>query len=63
LRKNEFIDAYTLSQMYSKAQLYDSMLVLMNQVMILEFTQISRMISLIFKIIAMTAYYLGFIVI
>lgn len=48
LRRNEFLDSYKLQDWYSQAQVYDSFLVLMNQIMILEFTQVSHMVALVF---------------
>lgn len=63
LRKNEFVDSYQLQSLYRQAQLYDSFLVLMNMFMLIEFTQISRRVSLLIKLIGITAPYLIYLVI
>ena len=63
LRRNEFLDSYQLYQQYRTAQIYDSLLVLMNMFMLIEFTQISRRVSLLIKLIGITAPYLIYLVI
>ena len=51
-----------MSGYYQTAQLYDSILVLMNMIMLIQFTVISRRVSLVFKIIGITAPYLVYLV-
>jgi len=62
LRDNEYVDSYTMMTYYWYAQLFDSILVLMNIVNIIQFTTISRRVSLLFKLIGITAPYLLFLV-
>ena len=62
LQKNEFVNSYELQNYYWQAQIYDSFLVLMNMVMLIQFTVISRRVSLLFKIIGITANYLLYLV-
>mmetsp|Transcript_5847 Transcript_5847/g.9389 ORF Transcript_5847/g.9389 Transcript_5847/m.9389 type:complete len:238 (-) Transcript_5847:39-752(-) len=62
LRDNVFIDSYTMMNYYWYAQLFDSLLVLMNIVNIIQFTTISRRVSLLFKLIGITAPYLFYLV-
>jgi hypothetical protein len=63
LRDNKFIDSNKLMSRYQYAQLFDSILVLMNITMIIQFTTISRRVSVVFKLIGITAMYLLYIVI
>ena len=63
LRADAFVDSSALYGYYWMAQLFDSMLVLMNIFNIVQFTVVSRRVSLVFKIIAITAPYLGYLII
>lgn len=45
------------------AQMYDSFLVILNMYMLIQFTKVSRQVSLIFKIISLTAPYLLYLII
>ena len=58
LQKNEFVNSFELQNYYWQAQIYDSFLVLMNMIMLIQFTVVSRRVSLLFKIIGITANYL-----
>ena len=62
LRNNEFIDSGYLSGLYQDAQLYDSFLVLMNMIMLIQFTVISRRVSMVFKVIGITGQYLVYLI-
>jgi len=42
LKKNEFIDSYRLGNMHHNAQICDSFLVILNVIMLIEFTKVSR---------------------
>lgn len=56
------MDSHSLYRLYWYAQLFDSILVLMNMFMIIQFTTISRRVSLLFKIIGITAPYLFYLI-
>ena len=58
LKKNEFIDSYRLGNMYDSAQKCDSFLVILNIVMLIEFTKVSRKVSLLTKLLKITCPYL-----
>ena len=62
LRENKFVDSWTMQRRYWWAQLMDSILVLMNMFMIMKFTKLSRKISHLTRIIAMTAEYLFYLI-
>jgi hypothetical protein len=62
LRENTYLDSGTVSGYYQMAQLYDSILVIMNMLMLIQFTVISRRVSMVFRIIGITAHYLVFLV-
>lgn len=62
LREDVYVNSYQLYKQYWFAQLYDSLLVLINMFNIIQFTTISRRVSLVFKLIALTAPYLGYLV-
>ena len=62
LRNNEYIDSSALSNNYQVAQLYDSILVLMNMLMLIQFTVLSRRVSMVFKVIGVTGQYLMYLV-
>ena len=62
LREDVYVNSYQLYRQYWFAQLYDSLLVLINMFNIIQFTTISRRVSLVFKLIALTAPYLGYLV-
>jgi hypothetical protein len=48
--------------MYAAAQLFDTFLVLMNMMMILQFTAVSRRVSVLLGLIAKTGVYLMFLI-
>jgi hypothetical protein len=62
LRQNKFVNSQEMSGYYQVAQLYDSILVIMNMLMLVQFTVISRRVSLVFKIIGITVSYLVYLV-
>lgn len=62
LHNNKHVDSHTISSYYQLAQYLDSFLVIMNILMMMQFTMISRRVSMIFKIIDLTAAYLFYIV-
>lgn len=63
LRENKFLDSNSMSSFYQSAQLFDSILIIMNMLMLIQFTTISRRVSLIMKIIGITSPYLFYLVI
>jgi len=62
LRENAYVNSYDLMRMYWLAQLFDSILVLMNMFNLIQFTTISRRVSLLFKLIGITAPYLLYLI-
>ena len=62
LRKDEFIDSYKLANIYANGQRFDTFLILMNLLMLIRYTKVSRRVSLIFGLISKTTPYLGFLV-
>lgn len=63
LQRNEYVNSALMSSYYFQAQIFDSFLVIMNMLMMIQFTQISRRVSLVFKIISITSSYLLVIVV
>jgi len=62
LKQNQFIDSHQLQSLYWQAQIFDSVLVLMNMAMIMNFTKVSRRVSLTMGLIGKTAPYLIYLV-
>ena len=62
LRENTYVNSGELSSFYQTAQLYDSLLVIMNILGIIQFTTLSRRVSLVMKIIGITGPYLFYLV-
>lgn len=62
LREDVYVNSYQLYRQYWFAQLFDSVLVLMNMFTIIQFTTVSRRVSLLFKLIGLTAPYLGYLI-
>jgi len=62
LKKNEFIDSFRLGNMNYNAQVCDSFLILLNLMMLIEFTKISRKVSLLTKILKITCPYLAYLI-
>jgi hypothetical protein len=62
LRDDVYVNSNALYQQYWMAQLFDSVLVLMNMFTIIQFTTVSRRVSLLFKLIGLTAPYLGYLI-
>lgn len=63
LRGTEYIDSNLMANMYQEAQLFDTLLVLMNMLMILQFTAVSRRVSVLLGLVAKTGVYLMFLVV
>lgn len=62
LRNDVFIDSYKLANIYATGQRFDTFLILMNLLMLIRYTKVSRRVSLIFGLISKTTPYLGFLV-
>jgi hypothetical protein len=72
LREDVFVNFYQLCSnigtsnigdiFYWFALLFDSILVLMNMFMLIQFTTVSRRVSLLFKLIGITAPYLAYLI-
>ena len=62
LRANKYIDSYRLANMYHRAQMCDTFMVLFNMLMLINYTRVSRRVSLIFGLIQKTIWYLLFLV-
>ena len=63
LRENNYVNSLDLSNNYQVSQLYDSILVLMNMLMLIQFTVLSRRVSMVFKVIGITGSYLMYLVV
>jgi len=62
LRDRKYVDSQQMSEMYQTAQQFDSLLVIMNVLMLIQFTTISRRVSVLFKLIGITIPYLIYII-
>ena len=62
LREDKYVDSQMMSSTYQTAQNYDSFLVIMNMLALIQFTTLSRRVSLVFKLIGITLPYLFYIV-
>jgi hypothetical protein len=62
LREDVFVNFYQLFRFYWFALLFDSILVLMNMFMLIQFTTVSRRVLLLFKLIGITAPYLAYLI-
>ena len=62
LREEKYVDSQQMSGLYQTAQQYDSLLVIMNVLMLIQFTTISRRVSVLFKLIGITIPYLLYII-
>lgn len=63
LSSTEYFDSGTIAGIYSEAQLFDTFLVLMNMLMILQFTAVSRRVSVLLGLIGKTGVYLMFAIV
>ena len=62
LRAPDYVNSGEMAAIYQEAQLFDTFLVLMNMMMILQFTAVSRRVSVLLGLIGKTGVYLGFLV-